>query len=240
MQIPSLFGNWFWLCFFHWVKLTGGSVSLYKHFYYAHRWSSPVQKRFPWTRHSCPPPFFPLEEIKHKNKLPVSSWKQNAGSFSPSPLLKKGPIRGPPLAKGYGTGTLKWGFNEVACERMEGTVPAVQMALCHHWHLPSACLSKWCWRGHRELPICYTASTGLQWPRDPRVRQVQRVCSFSSMGSSFSVFTASSQPQIFTAAATAALPGIAAAAFSLTRLPSPPPRLALPLPSPSSTPQPRT
>lgn len=147
-------------------------------------------------------------------------------------MMIKCPIRGAPLAKGYGTGTLKWGFNEVACERMEGTILAVQMALCQHWHLPSACLSKWCWRGHRELPICYTASTRLQWPPDLCVRQVRRVCSFSSMGSSFFVFTASSQPLIFTVAATAA------AAFGLTRLASSPPSPTLRHP-PSPTPQPQ-
>lgn len=60
-------------------------------------------------------------------------------------------LQGAPLVKGYGTVTLKWGFNEVACERMEGTVPAAQMALCHHWHLPSACLSERCRRGIASL-----------------------------------------------------------------------------------------
>lgn len=106
-------------------------------------------------------------------------------------------LPGAPLVKGYGAVTLKWGFNEVACERMEGMVPAAQMALCHRWHLPSACLSKWCRRGIASLQSAAPAPPARGDP-------VTRV----SDGSGEFVLSAQwARPGLFPAGSPAAAPG---------------------------------
>lgn len=80
---------------------------------------------------------------------------------------------------------------------MEGMVPAAQMALCHRWHLPSACLSKWCRRGIASLQSAAP-------PPPARCDPLTRV----SDGSGEFVLSAQwARPGLFPAGSPAAAPG---------------------------------